>query len=38
MGVGNLEVVDERLREEIMRFARRYISSGIVFRVYWLGV
>jgi len=30
MGVGNLEVVDERLREEIMRFARRYISSGIV--------
>jgi len=28
--VRKLEVVDERLREEIMSFARRYISSGIV--------
>jgi len=28
--VTSVEVVDEKLREEIMSFARRYISSGIV--------
>ena len=30
MRVKTVEVADERLREEIMSFARRYISSGIV--------
>jgi len=30
MRVGIVEVLDDRLKDEIMSFARRYISSGIV--------